>query len=678
MKQLLSARLGVIIWLLSSMTGCERLAQVEKEVVPEGVQVARYGSWESPLTAEDVYGLSDDITELQSIDDGIYFIQSDAAQQGRKSVKKLNIDGTVTDVINADFDVRTRVNEYGGAPVLGIGQSLFASKFSDQRLYRIAPNQEAVALTPLKTRYADCIFQTRGARLICVQEDHRQTGEPVTRLVGINVSYADKTKTLVSGADFYSSPILSPDQTHMAWIAWQHPNMPWDKTELWMADVDPKGEIVNPHRLIADSKGSITQPIFSPDGILYFVADFNNWWNLYRMNAKGRAEIVYDHEAEFAVPDWKMGNHNYAFESPTSLIASYSSKGVAGLVRVNIDTGVAEPIDVDFAEITQVIKGFDGVYFVGAKETPEKGIYKVQGRMAQLIYSPPLPVMDDDYISRGESMSFKSGNKKTAYGYFYPPKNPDFRGKEGIRPPLLVMLHSGPTNKASRAFRRDIQYWTSRGIAVFDLNYRGSSGFGRRYRNSLYGNWGKYDAEDAVRAAGFLVNKGLVDGTKLSIKGFREEGLSALSALAFYNTFKAGVIYSGISNVALFEKETHKFEASYIKHLVGKDNYYHDHTALFYLKGLAEPLLFIQGLNDIMIPAEQSKFIYKELKDKGVPIAYMEFKGDSPNLVTMKSKIEILHSELSFYGQVFGFTPAGNVTKLKFDNAKNLPPMLDK
>lgn len=675
MKQLLGVKLGIMIWLLASISGCDRLATVEKEVLPDGVQIARYGSWKSPITAEDVYGSSDDIVELQAIDDGIYFIQSDAALQGRRSVKKLNIDGTVTDVINADFDVRTRVNEYGGAPMLGIGQSLFASKFSDQRLYRIAPNQEPVPLTPLKTRYSDCIFQNRGARLICVQEDHRQKGDPVTRLVGINVSYADKTKVLVSGADFYSSPILSPDQQQMAWISWKHPNMPWDNTELWVADIDPKGEIVHPRRLISNLKGSITQPLFSPDGHLYFVADFNNWWNLYRINDKGRAEIVYDHEAEFAVPDWKMGNHNYAFESPTSLIASYSSKGAAGLVRIDMTTGVAEPIDVDFAEITQVIKGFDGVYFVGEKETPEKGIYKVQGNTAKQVYSLSVPEVDSDYISHGESMSFKSGNKATAYGYFYGPKNPDFRGAEGTRPPLLVMLHSGPTNKASRAYRRDIQYWTSRGIAVFDLNYRGSSGFGRKYRDSLYGNWGKYDSEDAVRAAGYLVNKGLVDGTKLAIKGFREEGLSALSALAFYNTFKAGVIFSGISNAELFEKETHKFESSYIKRLVGKDNYYHDHTALFYLKGLAEPLLFIQGMNEYMIPAEQSKYIYKQLKNKGVPIAYMEFEGDSPELVTMKSKMDILHSELSFYGQVFGFTPAGNVATLKFDNAKNLPPM---
>ncbi|WP_299495319.1 prolyl oligopeptidase family serine peptidase [uncultured Shewanella sp.] len=673
MKQLLGAKLGLMIWLLTSISGCERLATVEKEVLTEGVQVARYGSWESPLTAEDVYGMSDDITELQTIDDGIYFIQSDASLQGRKSVKKLNTDGTVTEVISADFDVRTRVNEYGGAPVLGIGQSLFASKFSDQRLYRIAPNQEPVALTPLKTRYADCIFQTRGARLICVQEDHRKKGEPVTRLVGINVSYADKTKVLVSGADFYSSPILSPDQKHMAWIAWQHPNMPWDKTELWMADVDPKGNIVRPRRLIANLKGSITQPLFSPDGRLYFVADFNNWWNLYRINDKGRAEIVYDHEAEFAVPDWKMGNHNYAFESPTSLVASYSRKGAAGLVRINIETGIAEPIDVDFAEITQVIKGFDGVYFVGEKETPEKGIYKVQANLAQLVYSPPFPEIDSDYISHAQSMSFKSGNKKMAYGYFYSPKNPKFRGAEGTRPPLIVMLHSGPTNKASRAYRRDIQFWTSRGIAVFDLNYRGSSGFGRQYRNSLYGNWGKYDSEDAVRAAGFLVNKGLVDGTKLAIKGFREEGLSALSALAFYNTFKAGVIYSGISNVELFEKETHKFEASYIKRLVGKDNYYHDHTALFYLKGLAEPLLFIQGMNDYVIPAEQSKYIYKELKNKGVPIAYLRLQNDLSAEAIIKTKANILQSELSFYGQVFGFIPVGKLNQLQLDNVKNLP-----
>lgn len=664
----------VLICGLSSLliAGCEQPALKHEVDKKSGREVADYASWRSPITAEDVSTPSDEFGELQSVNGGIYFIQSQAHLGGKVGIKRLDGDHVVSDVVSADFDVRSKVNEYGGSPFLGIGQTLFVSKADDQLLYRIAPNQAPVPLTAPGTRHADCVAYPKGSRIICVREDHRGSGEPKTSLVALNLNFAGEGEEMISGADFYSSPRVSPDHTQLAWIVWQHPNMPWDNTELWVGNLDPKGGVHQPKRLITEMEGAITQPLYSPDGQLYFVADFNNWWNLYRIGKNGKVEHVLDLDAEFAVPDWKLGNHNYAFESANTIIASYQRNGEVSLIRVYLDTGNKESIAVDFGEISQLISGEDGVYFVGDKITPEKGIYKVTGRGIELIYAPNLPAFNPNFISRAESISFDSGNGELVYGYFYGPKNPAFTAPNDTRPPLLVMLHSGPTSKASLAFRRDIQYWTSRGFAVMDLNYRGSSGFGRDYRRSIYGRWGQADVEDAVRAAGYLVNKGWVDGTKLAIRGNSAGGLTVLSALAFYNTFKAGVSYSGISDIEVLKQDLHKFESYYVTQLIGKDSESKRRSPMNNLSGLTEPLLLIQGGKNPIVSDKQSKLIYTALKNSGVPTAYLFFDGEDYTLRDPKNRAAAMEAELSFYGSVFGFTPAGDIPELTLMNAEHL------
>ncbi|MCK8044225.1 prolyl oligopeptidase family serine peptidase [Shewanella sp. 1CM18E] len=674
MRLIITTLLAFISPLL--LTGCDYAAKVT-ELEPatpqvDGAYIAEYGSWASPVTPEDVYDLADDISDVRATTQGIYFVQSNANNEGKKGVYRFDIDGGVTKVVSSNFNIRSRVHEYGGAPYAAIGNSLFATKFSDQILYRIAPNQAPFALTPNGTRHAGCISNPKASRLICVREDHRVKGEPVHSLVGINLSYADEGETLASGADFYSMPVLSPDQSQLAWIAWNHPNMPWDQTELWLADLDTKGVIQNPRKIETQQKGSITQPLFSPTGQLYFIADFNNWWNIYRLDPQLVPEIVLEKQADFADADWQVGKYNYAFENEHRMVASYNHDGLAQLIRIDTHSGVTEPIAVDFAEINYVTQNGNDVLFVGAKETPEKGIYKIQGRAAQLVYAPNLSVMDPNFISRPQSLSYRTGNDETAHGYLYPPKNPNYTGPTNKEPPLVLMMHPGPTAKASRAFRRDIQYWTSRGFAVFDVNYRGSTGFGRDYRNSLYGNWGKSDVEDAVRAAGFLVNRGDVDGRKLAIRGNRAGGFTALSAVANYSTFGAGVSYSGISDMEEFKRHSHKFESHYLLRLLGSVENYRQRSAMANLKGVNEPLLLIQGVNDSLIPAEQSLIIYEAVKRKGVPVTYLAFSDDAANRVSPESKKQALEAELSFYGQIFGFTPAGSLPALAIENIEHL------
>ncbi|WP_287591559.1 S9 family peptidase [Shewanella sp.] len=659
------------------LQGCGQPAQEQQALADNEQRIsAAYGSWVSPLGAAEVYGSASAIGELQSVGDAIYFSESSPAEGGKVGIKRLEKDGSITSVVAPAFGIGSRVHEYGGGDFLGIGQSLFVTKGQDQLFYRIAPNQEALALTPNGTRHGECISYPKGSRIICVREDHRQPGEPKASLVTINLNFSGEGDIFVDGHDFISSPAINADNTQLAWITWEHPNMPWDNTQLWLGDLNRKGQLTNIRQIAPERKGALMQPLFSPNGVLYFIADYDNWWNLYRLDAKGDIEQVTQLKAEIGGPAWKLGQHAYAFENENTLIASFNKEGDAGLLRLDLQTGVIEVLAADFADIKQVVQGADGVYFVGSRPTPERGIYKVSGRGTELVYAPKICGLDPRYISRAVNVEFTTKGGDKAHGYFYPPVNGDYQPLPDTRPPLLMMLHGGPTASANRAYDSAIQYWTSRGFAVFELNYRGSTGFGRQYRQSLYGNWGKADVEDAVWAAGFLVDQGWVNAEKLAIRGGSAGGLSVLSALAFHDKFKAGVSYFGISDIEVLGKETHKFESRYLDQLIGPypemKAVYRERSPLYHLQGFNEPLLLLQGLEDKVVPPSQSQHIYKALKDKGVPTAFIGIEGEGHGFRQPHNKILALESELVFYGMVFDFTPAGTLPALKLDNAAAL------
>lgn len=670
-------RILVAALMVSVLQGCGQPAQEQQAPADNEQRIsAAYGSWVSPLGAAEVYGSASAIGELQSVGDAIYFSESSPAEGGKVGIKRLEKDGSITSVVAPAFGIGSRVHEYGGGDFLGIGQSLFVTKGQDQLFYRIAPNQEALALTPNGTRHGDCISYPKGSRIICVREDHRQPGEPKASLVTINLNFSGEGDIFVDGHDFISSPAINADNTQLAWITWEHPNMPWDNTRLWLGDLNRKGQLTNIRQIAPEHKGALMQPLFSPNGVLYFIADYDNWWNLYRLDANGSIEQVTQLKAEIGGPAWKLGQHAYAFENENTLIASFNKEGDAGLLRLDLQTGVIEVLAADFADIKQVVQGADGVYFVGSRPTPERGIYKVSGRGTELVYAPEICGLDPKYISRAINVEFTTKGGDKAHGYFYPPVNGDYQPLPDTRPPLLMMLHGGPTAKANRAYNSAIQYWTSRGFAVFELNYRGSTGFGRQYRQSLYGNWGKADVEDAVWAAGFLVDQGWVSADKLAIRGGSAGGLSVLSALAFHDKFKAGVSYFGISDIEVLGKETHKFESRYLDQLIGPypkmKAVYRERSPLYHLQGFNEPLLLLQGLEDKVVPPNQSQHIYKALKDKGVPTAFIGLEGEGHGFRQPHNKILALESELVFYGMVFDFTPAGMLPTLALDNAAAL------
>ncbi len=679
MKNLVVSTSVVFIFLTLLLTACDVKVEPTKELIIVAEEVepteAPYGSWSSPLTPMDVYGQSDNVVELQSVGGAIYFSESQGTWGGKVGVSRLEDDGSVTSVVSPDFNIGSRVHEYGGAPFLGIGKSLFATKKSDQLLYRIAPNQAPKALTPKDTRHANCIPYPLGSRLICVREDHRQEGEPKASLVTVNLNVPGEGATFVSGHDFISAPAISPDNRKLAWITWEHPNMPWDETQLWQGKLDKKGRLHSIEK-VATPKGSINQPMYSPDGQLYFVADFNNWWNLYCVEGK---EIVnvYPIQAEMAIPEWRMGHHFYAFETPNTVIANVNKKGKALLIRIFLDSGIAEPIAADFGEISHVIYNDGVVYFIGRKITPEKGLYRVNGRGVELLYAPTLSDFNPSYISQPEHISFETGGGSRSYGYFYPPKNPEYVGLKGSLPPLLVLVHGGPTWKASLTYRADIQFWTSRGFAVLDLNYRGSSGFGREYRRSLYGQWGIADVQDAVNAAKYLVKEQRVNPKMLGIRGGSASGFTVLSALAQHDVYTAGVSYAAVSDLEQLTADTHKFEQGYLDQLVGpyplNQSDYFERSPIHHLQGFEEPMLLLQGMADPVVPPRQSKAIFNALKSKGVASAYIAFEGEGHGFWSLEHRIESLNAELSFFTQVFGIKTIDDIQPLKLENGAALP-----
>lgn len=678
MKLITITRCLLLLSLSFFLLACEPkvLPSVEKEVEKKEVVItAPYGSWRSPLIAEDVYGLSDNVIELQSIGDALYFSESIGSWGGKVGVHRLENDGSITEVVSSEFDIGSRVHEYGGAPFLGIGKSLFVTKKSDQLFYRIAPHQSAKALTPNGTRHANCIPYSRGSRIICVREDHREEGEPKASLVAINLNVPGEGDTFISGHDFISAPAISPDNRKLAWITWEHPFMPWDETQLWQGELNQKGKLYNIKK-ISTPKGSINQPMYSASGELYFVADFNNWWNIYRLNGD-KVENVYPMEAEFAIPEWRMGHHFYAFETPNSIIASVNQNGMASLIRITLDTKRVEPIAAKFGEISHVTRNKGQVFFIGAKVTPEKGIYKVKGRGVELVYSPELPKLDPRYVAKPEHISFTTDGGEVSHGYFYRPQNPTYVPLNGERPPLITMLHGGPTWKANLSYRADIQFWTSRGFAVLDLNYRGSSGFGRDYRQGLYGRWGIVEVQDVVNAANYLVEKGWVDPNKLGIRGGSASGLTVLLTLAQHDVYTAGVTYAAVSDLDQLNSDTHKFEHGYLEQLIGpySDNRsdYFSRSPIHQLSGFVEPMLLFQGLKDPVVPPKQSEAIYNALKNKGIPTAYVTYEDEGHGFWSQKHRVESLNAELSFFTQVFGIQTQEELPFLIMENASSLP-----
>lgn len=640
-----------------------------------GPMIAPYGSWRSPITSELIVSETIGLAEPTLDGADIYWVELRPAEGGRSVVVRRTPDGRTADVTPPEFNARTRVHEYGGGAFLVVNGVVYFSNFTDQRLYRQGPGAPPQPITPeAELRYADCAFDRRRGRLICVREDHTGPGrEPVNTIVSLDPEGGDYGSVLVSGNDFYSSPRLSPDGTRLAWLTWNHPNMPWDGTELWVGELGEDGSLGRAERVAGGVDESIFQPEWSPDNVLHFVSDRTGWWNLYRLR-EGHAEPLTELEAEFGRPQWVFRLSTYAFESPGRIICTYTKNGTWHLASIDLSTGRLEPLETPYPEISYVKAASGRALFLGGSPTEPSSIVLLDlatGRFGVLRRASEI-MIDPGYLSLPQAIEFPTERGLTAHGLFYPPKNRDYVGPPGERPPLLVISHGGPTSATSTALNLAIQYWTSRGIAVLDVNYGGSTGYGRAYRERLAGQWGAVDVDDCVSGARYLVERGEVDGERLIIRGGSAGGYTTLSALTFREVFKAGASYYGVSDLEALARETHKFESRYLDRLIGpypeRRELYRQRSPIHFTDRLSCPVIFFQGLEDRVVPPDQAETMVEALRARGLPVAYVPFAGEQHGFRRAESIKRALDAELYFYAKVFGFELADPVEPVEIAN----------
>ena len=656
--------LVLIVAAIGSWTYLQK-PDIENAAMPENlsnIMEAEYGSWESPITAASIFEASDGVSTLTVENNELYFIERRASANGRNILVKLDDNNDLVQLTSSDLSVRTRVHEYGGRPYLVNGDDIYYSQFTDQRIYMLSPESEAQALTVDGLRFMECVMDHSHNQLICVREDHRGLGEAVNTLVAIDLSNNENEangQILFEGTDFVRGPQFSPDGKSLAFITWSHPNMPWDNTQLRIINFAEDGSIESQSEVPQDGNVSIANPQYSANNTLYFTADFENWATLYRLNADGEVELVLDQEIEII---------SYGLENESSAVITYSLDGLRYLARVDLSTGEMNNIGDSFSYAGSIAVADNGVYFIASTPNSQNAIYLLNGDSFSEIYKPNGPQISAEYLSTPQPITFPTGTNEEAYGFYYPPINADYQGPDGSLPPLIVKVHGGPVGSTSSMLDPRIQFWTSRGFGLFDVNHRGSTGYGREFRKKLYPSWGIVDIEDAANGVNWLAEQGLIDAEKVAIRGGSAGGYTTLAAMAFQDVFKAGASYYGISDLEVLHQDTHKYESRYLDQLIGvypeQREVYVERSPINSVDMINAPLLLLQGLDDKVVPPNQSELIFEALKANCIPTAYIPFEGEGHGFRQPENNIKALNSELDFYGQVFGFTPAGNIEQV--------------
>ena len=638
---------------------------------------APYGSWKSPITTDLIVQDSVSLGAIQLDGDDVYWVEMRPAEGARNVIVRRAPDGVTEDLTPQPFNVRTRVHEYGGLCFWVTDGTVFFSNFSDQRVYRQEPGESPVPITPenVDLRYADGMIDRSRNRLLCVREDHREPGrEAVNTIVALDLADGGEGHILVSGSDFYGCPALSPDGSQMAWLSWEHPNMPWDDTQLWLADVLDDGSLGQAEKIAGDPGESVFQPEWSPDGVLYFVSDRTGWWNLYRLR-DGHTEAMAPMRAEFGVPAWALGARTYAFESAGRIVCKYAENGFWKLATIDTHTTQFTPIETPYTEMSRgdiAASARRVILEAGAATLPDSilSIDPVTGDSEVIRESRSIPV-DTGYVSEPQAIEFETTDGRTAYAFYYPARNADFVGPQDERPPLLVISHGGPTGSAATSFSLSYQFWTSRGIAVVDVNYGGSTGYGTEYRWRLNGQWGIVDVDDCANAALHLVREGEVDGDRLMIRGGSAGGFTTLAALTFRDVFRVGASYFGVSDLEALTKETHKFESRYLDSMVGpypeRRDLYNERSPIHHTDQLSCPIIMFQGLEDRVVPPNQAEMMLDALRQKGLPVAYLAFEGEQHGFRLPQNITRSLEAELYFYSRILGFDLADEIEPVEIE-----------
>ncbi|MDJ0556012.1 MAG: S9 family peptidase [Microcoleaceae cyanobacterium MO_207.B10] len=641
-------------------------------------EIAPFGSWKSPITADLIVAGTIGLGSIVLDGEDIYWLEGRPSEGGRNVIVRCTPDGQITDITPPLFNVRTRVHEYGGGAFLVADGTIYFSNFADQRLYHQTLNTEPQPLTPeAELRYADAVMDKQRDRLICIQEDHTAGGEPINRIVSINLKNGEDIQILAEGKDFYASPCLSPDSSQLCWISWNHPNMPWDGTELWVANINADGSFSDTKLVAGGKEESIFQPQWSPDGMLCFVSDRSKWWNLYRVpgiTEKANVDPLYPLNSDFGMPQWVFGMSTYTFTAPNKILCCFTQNGSWRLASLNTRKKHLQEIEAPYTSFGSLKAQANRVFFLGSSPTEPTSVIEVNlttGDIKILKRSTDLEI-DSDYLSIPKPIEFPTENGNTAHGLFYPPKNKDYTAATTEKPPLLVKSHGGPTSATSSSLSLKIQYWTSRGFALLDVNYGGSTGYGKEYRDRLKNSWGIVDVDDCANGAKYLAEKGLVDGNCMAISGGSAGGYTTLCALTFKDVFKAGASYYGVSDLEALATDTHKFESRYLDGLIGpypeKKEIYIERSPIHFTDNLSCPVIFFQGSEDKIVPPNQAEKMVDALKEKGLPVAYVCFEGEQHGFRRSENIKKALDGEFYFYSRVFRFTPAEDLEEVEIIN----------
>jgi dipeptidyl aminopeptidase/acylaminoacyl peptidase len=644
--------------------------------------VAPYGSWTSPISVDLLVGATVTLSYPDVSTGGVYWLEGRPHEAGRVALVFRPDGGEATDVVPEGFNVRTRVHEYGGGAWWRHGDVVFASSFDDGRIYRFdAPGAEPRPVTPeppepSSLRYADGVVTPDGSVVVCVRERH-EGGEVLNELVTFPADGSGEPRLLASGHDFYASPRLDPSGRRLAWITWDHPRMPFDGTELHVATFTPDSTLADERMVVGGETESVVDLQWSPEGDLFFVSDRTGWWNLYSLRGDHMRPVV-PTEGEFAEPWWVFARERYSFLPDGRIACVVTRAATDSLELLDPATGRLEPVDLPYTVYGGLRAQGDRLVSVAASPTSSAAVvaYDVaSGDLTRIAQSSSAEV-DEAYVSRARAIEFASLGGATGHAFFYAPSNPDFEAPPGERPPLVVSVHGGPTAHTDDALDLEIQYFTSRGIAYVDVNYGGSTGYGRAYRERLLGQWGIVDLEDSIAAARYLADQGEVDGARMLIEGGSAGGYTTLLALAVRDAFAAGISYFGVADLELLFTDTHKFELHYDHSLVGPypeaKDVWRERSPINHAEDISVPLLVHQGLDDKVVPPSQAEAIVAALERRGVPFAYLAYEGEGHGFRRADSRRRALEADLAFMGQVFGFSPADELAPLEIENLEHV------
>ena len=640
-----------------------------------------YGAWPSPITPEMLTGQTIDLNEPGSDGTDRYWLESRASEGGRMRLIRESAEGAAEPITPRNFNVRSAVHEYGGGVWDARDGIVVISNYNDSRLYRVG-NGDPTPITPenMDWRFADLLIDPDHSRLFAVREDHSmKDAEPVNTLVvlGLDGPNDDGGKVILSGSDFVASPALSVDGTQLAWLSWDHPLMPWDGCELWKADIADDNTLTRLRHIAGDARESIFQPRWADNGDLVFVSDRSGWWNLYRARPDtDELTPLCPMEAEFGLPQWTFGMSTWDFAPDGSIICAWANDGTWHIGRLPAEGGELEPFPSSFTVISDVHvqPATSEVLFIGSSPTEPKQVVALDlesGNIDVLRQSMDV-ALPDGALSAPEAISWPSTNGATAHGFFYPPISEQGIAPAGELPPLIVKSHGGPTSMTSADLNLTIQFWTSRGFAFLDVNYGGSTGYGRAYRERLLGKWGIVDVDDCISGANYLASKGRVDGTRMSIKGGSAGGYTTLAALTFHDAFRSGVSSYGVGDLEALATDTHKFESRYLDSLVGpypeQKEVYEARSPIHHADRLSCAMLILQGMDDKVVPPSQAEKMAEAVRANGMPVALLMFEGEGHGFRREETIHRMLEAELSFHSQIFSFPHPEDITPIRIEN----------